>query len=102
MQTRLGGPEETRTLDLSDANRTLSQLSYRPIRVIYVNLLPTIVATSPVLRDGNLPACSPRQATEPPALHRDIISLLHYKVKSKMSVLYTFFDEAIQRTLRKL
>ena len=27
-----GGPEETRTLDLSDANRTLSQLSYRPIR----------------------------------------------------------------------
>ena len=30
MQTRLGGPEETRTLDLSDANRTLSQLSYRP------------------------------------------------------------------------
>ncbi len=23
--------EETRTLDLSDANRTLSQLSYRPI-----------------------------------------------------------------------
>ena len=31
MQTRLGGPEETRTLDLSDANRTLSQLSYRPM-----------------------------------------------------------------------
>ena len=28
---RFGGPEETRTLDLSDANRTLSQLSYRPI-----------------------------------------------------------------------
>ena len=28
-----GGPEETRTLDLSDANRTLSQLSYRPISV---------------------------------------------------------------------
>ena len=26
-----GGPEETRTLDLSDANRTLSQLSYRPL-----------------------------------------------------------------------
>ena len=25
-----GGPEEIRTLDLSDANRTLSQLSYRP------------------------------------------------------------------------
>ena len=25
-----GGPEEIRTLDLSDANRTLSQLSYAP------------------------------------------------------------------------
>ena len=65
MQTRLGGPEETRTLDLSDANRTLSQLSYRPIRVIYANLLLTIVAISPVLRDGNLPACSPSCATSP-------------------------------------
>ena len=30
-----GGPEETRTLDLSDANRTLSQLSYRPMTVIF-------------------------------------------------------------------
>ncbi len=29
-RTKCGGPEETRTLDLSDANRTLSQLSYRP------------------------------------------------------------------------
>ncbi len=29
-----GGPEEIRTLDLSDANRTLYQLSYRPIYVI--------------------------------------------------------------------
>ena len=28
--TLVGGPEEIRTLDLSDANRTLSQLSYRP------------------------------------------------------------------------
>ena len=65
MQTRLGGPEETRTLDLSDANRTLSQLSYRPIRVIYANLLPTIVDTSPALRDWNLPACSPSCATSP-------------------------------------
>ena len=65
MQTRLGGPEETRTLDLSDANRTLSQLSYRPIRVIYANLLPTIVVTSPVHRDGNLPACAPSCATGP-------------------------------------
>ncbi len=25
-----GGPEGIRTLDLSDANRTLSQLSYKP------------------------------------------------------------------------
>ena len=31
-----GGPEETRTLDLSDANRTLSQLSYRPIAFIFL------------------------------------------------------------------
>ena len=31
VQCLFGGPEETRTLDLSDANRTLSQLSYRPI-----------------------------------------------------------------------
>ena len=30
-----GGPEEIRTLDLSDANRTLSQLSYRPKRKCY-------------------------------------------------------------------
>ena len=30
VQYLFGGPEETRTLDLSDANRTLSQLSYRP------------------------------------------------------------------------
>ena len=27
----VGGPEGIRTLDLSDANRTLSQLSYKPI-----------------------------------------------------------------------
>lgn len=27
-----GGDEEDRTLDLTDANRTLSQLSYRPIQ----------------------------------------------------------------------
>ena len=26
-----GGPEEDRTLDLTDANRTLSQLSYGPV-----------------------------------------------------------------------
>ena len=28
----LGGDEEDRTLDLTDANRTLSQLSYAPAR----------------------------------------------------------------------
>ena len=28
---RRGGDEEDRTLDLTDANRTLSQLSYAPI-----------------------------------------------------------------------
>jgi hypothetical protein len=28
------GPERTRTADLSDANRTLSQLSYRPMRLL--------------------------------------------------------------------
>lgn len=27
---KFGGPEEDRTLDLTDANRTLSQLSYGP------------------------------------------------------------------------
>ena len=31
-----GGPEETRTLDLSDANRTLSQLSYRPMGYLHI------------------------------------------------------------------
>ena len=30
---RVGGPEEIRTLDLSDANRTLSQLSYGPMNI---------------------------------------------------------------------
>lgn len=29
---RFGGDEEDRTLDLTDANRTLSQLSYAPKR----------------------------------------------------------------------
>ena len=32
-----GGPEEIRTLDLSDANRTLSQLSYRPITILILH-----------------------------------------------------------------
>ena len=31
MSPHYGGPEGIRTLDLSDANRTLSQLSYGPI-----------------------------------------------------------------------
>ena len=31
----LGGDEEDRTLDLTDANRTLSQLSYRPILPLF-------------------------------------------------------------------
>lgn len=31
-----GGPGGVRTLDLSDANRTLSQLSYRPIAFIFL------------------------------------------------------------------
>ena len=30
-----GGPKGIRTLDLSDANRTLSQLSYRPMYVVF-------------------------------------------------------------------
>ena len=30
-----GGDEEDRTLDLTDANRTLSQLSYAPIQPCY-------------------------------------------------------------------
>ena len=38
---QLGGPERDRTVDLSDANRTLSQLSYRPINTIgYYTKLP--------------------------------------------------------------
>ena len=37
-----GGPEGIRTLDLSDANRTLSQLSYGPVYEVFgdVNCLP--------------------------------------------------------------
>ena len=29
----IGGDEEDRTLDLTDANRTLSQLSYVPMKI---------------------------------------------------------------------
>ena len=37
----LGGPEGIRTLDLSDANRTLSQLSYKPVMYhIIIHILP--------------------------------------------------------------
>ena len=38
MVNRNGGPEGIRTHDLSDANRTLSQLSYRPKGRLYYNL----------------------------------------------------------------
>ena len=40
--SRNGGPEGIRTLDLSDANRTLSQLSYGPVYEVFgdVNCLP--------------------------------------------------------------
>ena len=34
---RFGGDEEDRTLDLTDANRTLSQLSYAPIYGAVIN-----------------------------------------------------------------
>ena len=40
-----GGPEETRTLDLSDANRTLSQLSYRPLLTFLVAYMRTVRRT---------------------------------------------------------
>lgn len=39
-----GGDEEDRTLDLTDANRTLSQLSYAPTYDIHI-----IIADSPEL-----------------------------------------------------
>ena len=38
MNTRYGGPEGIRTLDLSDANRTLSQLSYKPVPLYYTQI----------------------------------------------------------------
>ena len=37
-----GGPGGIRTHDLSDANRTLSQLSYRP--EIYIGIIPLLAA----------------------------------------------------------
>ena len=33
---RRGGDEEDRTLDLTDANRTLSQLSYAPVNATII------------------------------------------------------------------
>ena len=38
-----GGPEEVRTLDLTDANRTLSQLSYGPILQKYYKAIKLII-----------------------------------------------------------
>ena len=41
MTSYFGGPEGIRTLDLSDANRTLSQLSYKPVMYhIIIHILP--------------------------------------------------------------
>ena len=37
----LGGDEEDRTLDLTDANRTLSQLSYAPIFFQFLRCEPS-------------------------------------------------------------
>lgn len=42
VQYLFGGPEGIRTLDLSDANRTLSQLSYKPVFTWY----PAIIHVS--------------------------------------------------------
>ena len=36
VQYLFGGPEGIRTLDLSDANRTLSQLSYKPVTYLII------------------------------------------------------------------
>ena len=38
-----GGPGGIRTLDLSDANRTLSQLSYAPTRLVHYSTFFTFV-----------------------------------------------------------
>ncbi len=42
---KFGGDGGIRTLDLSDANRTLSQLSYAPTRLIYYSTFFTFVKT---------------------------------------------------------
>ncbi len=47
-----GGDEEDRTLDLTDANRTLSQLSYAPKYVCAVSVLVYIIAKIPICQEG--------------------------------------------------
>ena len=52
---QVGGPRGIRTLDLSDANRTLSQLSYRPIinNIVSLPLLGTFVKQFRCRRSGS-------------------------------------------------
>ncbi len=50
--TFLGGPGGIRTHDLSDANRTLSQLSYRP-----ENYIEIITLSLPVVNNGEERKC---------------------------------------------
>ena len=45
VSARYGGDEEDRTLDLTDANRTLSQLSYAPMAEIIITSAARIVNT---------------------------------------------------------
>ena len=53
-----GGPEETQTLDLSDANRALSQLSYKPkysyIKTFQTNDLKRLLKAGNVTRTHDL------------------------------------------------
>ena len=42
---KFGGDGGIRTLDLSDANRTLSQLSYAPTRLVHYSTFFTFVKT---------------------------------------------------------
>ena len=55
-----GGDEEDRTLDLTDANRTLSQLSYKPILSFLIGdrlLLWTVVPSSGFICTPRPPRC---------------------------------------------
>ena len=54
VQCPSGGPEEIRTLDLSDANRTLSQLSYRPKFYQFLQLFEAKRLASAVPKKGLL------------------------------------------------